>query len=57
MTVTAIPTCPHCGEDQALEMDPASPPDEEAQVLLADPPFHFVCTSSGCCVSGAPGPP
>jgi hypothetical protein len=41
-------TCPHCGEDLVLEIDPASPPDAQARVLLADPPFRYVCASPTC---------
>jgi hypothetical protein len=48
MTAPAIPTCPRCGEPMVLQMDPASPPDSQAQVLLADPPFRYACASSGC---------
>jgi len=48
MTGSPAPRCPHCGADLVLEMDPASPPDALASVLLADPPFHYVCTSSDC---------
>lgn len=44
----SIPSCPSCGAELVLEMDPASPPDELATVLSADPPFRFVCASSTC---------
>ena len=52
MTDPAILRCPRCGEDLVLQMDPSSPPDDEACVLLADPPFRYVCPSSDC--EGAP---
>jgi hypothetical protein len=29
-------------------MDPASPPDAQANVLLADPPYRYVCVSPDC---------
>ncbi|MDQ6934253.1 MAG: hypothetical protein M3130_03015 [Actinomycetota bacterium] len=48
MTGSPAPSCPHCGDDLVLEMDPASPPDALASVLLADPPFRYVCASSQC---------
>jgi hypothetical protein len=48
------PRCPSCGEDLVLEMDPAVPPDAQAQVLLADPPFRYACQSPAC--SGVGGP-
>jgi hypothetical protein len=48
MTGSPTPTCPACGDDLILEIDPASPPDAGAEVLLADPPFRFVCASSSC---------
>ena len=48
MTAYVIPRCPACGEDLVLEMDPASPPDAQSQVLLADPPFRYVCDNPGC---------
>lgn len=51
MTVSSIPKCPNCGGGLVLEMDPASPPDAEASVLLADPPFRYVCASSDCSLS------
>ncbi len=31
-----------------LEMDPAAPPDSQAVVLLADPPFRLVCSDPDC---------
>ncbi len=48
MNGSPISMCPNCGEDLVLEMDPASPPDAQASVLLADPPFRYVCASSDC---------
>jgi len=48
MTGSPTPRCPTCGDDLVLEMDPASPPDDQASVLLADPPFHYVCASPEC---------
>lgn len=57
MTAFHTPRCPNCGQDLVLEMDPASPSDAEATVLLADPPFRYVCASSDCPpLSPAPGP-
>ena len=53
MTTSSIPACPRCGAPLVLEMDPASPPDSQAQVLLADPPFRYVCASSRCSSSGS----
>ena len=35
-----------------LEMDPDSPPDDEASVLLADPPFRYSCGSPDCSRAG-----
>ena len=52
MTGSPHPTCPACGEALVLEMDPAAPPDAEASVLLADPPFRYVCASPGCSALG-----
>ena len=48
MTAYVIPRCPACGDDLVLEMDPASPPDAQSQVLLADPPFRYVCEGPRC---------
>ena len=48
MTESPFPRCPSCGADLVPEMDPTSPPDAEASVLLADPPFRYVCASPGC---------
>jgi hypothetical protein len=48
MAVSHIPTCPTCGDDLVLEIDPASPPDEQASALLADPPFRYVCVAPEC---------
>ncbi|MEP7091382.1 MAG: hypothetical protein ABI776_14885 [Nocardioidaceae bacterium] len=48
MTGSATSRCPSCGEELVLQMDPSSPPDAQASVLLADPPFRFVCASSAC---------
>jgi len=41
-------TCPRCGADLVLEMDPVSPPDDRAIALLADPPYRYVCPSPSC---------
>ena len=46
--MTGLPSCPHCAADLVLEMDPTAPPDSQARVLLADPPFRYVCASAGC---------
>jgi hypothetical protein len=48
MTGSTGPRCTQCGDDLILEMDPSSPPDAQAPVLLADPPFRYVCASSDC---------
>jgi hypothetical protein len=48
MTGSPDARCPGCGEDLVLEMDPAAPPDAQARVLLADPPFRYGCPSSDC---------
>ena len=48
MTGSATPQCPSCGEELVLQMDPASPPDAQARLLLADPPFRYVCPSPDC---------
>lgn len=48
MAAAHIRRCPTCGEELVLEMDPAAPPDAQAVVLLADPPFRFVCPSPDC---------
>ena len=48
MSGSRIPRCPSCGEALVLEMDPAVPPDAQANALLADPPFRYVCESSDC---------
>ena len=48
MTGSMTPTCVGCGADLVLEMDPAAPPDAQAQVLLADPPYRLVCTNPRC---------
>jgi hypothetical protein len=48
MTGSQVPSCPRCGKELVLELDPAAPPDSQASVLLADPPFRYVCESSGC---------
>ena len=56
MVTPSIPRCRGCGEELVLEMDPASPPDEGASVLLADPPFRYVCRSAAC-APAAPAPP
>jgi len=60
MTGATHPRCPGCGEDLVLEMDPACPPDSQARVLLADPPFRYVCASQGCSLTSldtSPGAP
>ena len=57
MTGSRIPRCPNCGEALVLEMDPAAPPDAQASVLLADPPFRYVCTSANCSSPRMPTPP
>jgi hypothetical protein len=54
MTAAPFPDCPRCHEPMVLEMDPASPPDSQSQVLLADPPFHFVCVSGSCSSATTP---
>jgi hypothetical protein len=41
-------TCPTCGEDLVLELDPAAPEDADAVVLSADPPYRYVCPSPDC---------
>jgi hypothetical protein len=51
----ATPKCPTCGEDLVLEMDPAAPSDGHASVLLADPPFRYVCASPDCSSRRAAG--
>ena len=48
MTGSTLPRCPACGEELILQLDPAAPPDAQARVLLADPPFRYVCESSDC---------
>ena len=48
MTDSTIPRCPSCSEDLVLEMDPAAPPDSQANVLLDDPPFRYVYASTTC---------
>ena len=48
MPAPAVPRCPSCGEEMVLEMNPASPQDDEAVVLSADPPFRYGCTSPAC---------
>lgn len=48
MTSSPTPRCPSCGEELVLEIDPAAPPDAEANALLADPPFRYVCVSPDC---------
>ena len=57
MTGSPIPRCPNCGEDLVLEMDPAAPPDAQASVLLADPPFRYACSSANCSSPGMTTPP
>ena len=57
MTSSRIPQCPHCGEALVLEMDPAAPPDAQANALLADPPFRYVCASANCSSPGMATPP
>jgi hypothetical protein len=53
MTGSTLPRCPACGEELILQLDPAAPPDAQARVLLADPPFRYVCGSPDC--RAAPG--
>ena len=48
MTGPFTQTCHACHEELVLAMDPAAPPDEECSVLLADPPFRYVCVSATC---------
>jgi hypothetical protein len=48
MTGSPVPRCPSCSQELVLEIDPASTPDAEANVLLADPPFRYVCDSPSC---------
>lgn len=48
MAGSRIPRCPSCGEALVLEMDPGAPPDAQASVLLADPPFRYLCTATDC---------
>ena len=48
MTDSPFPRCFSCGADLVPEMDPTTPPDAEASVLLSDPPFRFVCVSPDC---------
>jgi len=48
MTDSPFPRCSSCGADLVPEMDPTTPPDAEASVLLSDPPFRFVCVSPDC---------
>jgi hypothetical protein len=48
MTGSPMPRCPSCGAGLVVEMDPAAPPDADAIVLCADPPFRYVCASSQC---------
>ncbi len=48
MTDSSFQRCPSCRADLVPEMDPTAPPDAEASVLLADPPFRYVCVSSEC---------
>ena len=57
MTGSRIPRCPDCGEALVLEMDPAAPPDAQASVLLADPPFRYVCASTNCSSPTTTTPP
>jgi hypothetical protein len=55
MPTSPYPACPTCGEDLVLEMDPAAPADAQASVLLADPPFRYVCASGTCSSPGSTG--
>ena len=52
MSGPATPSCPACGAELVLEMDPTSPPDAQSSVLLADPPFRYVCQSATCARAG-----
>lgn len=47
-----VTPCPLCGQELVLQMDPAAPPDTQATVLLADPPFRYVCASPDCSWAG-----
>ena len=57
MTGSRIPRCPNCGEALVLEMDPPTPPDSQASMLLADPPFRYVCDATNCSSRGMTTPP
>ena len=48
MNGPATPRCPACGAELVLAMDPAAPPDDQAVLLLADPPFRYGCASPSC---------
>lgn len=57
MTASPNPKCPVCGEELVLEMDATTPPDAQTEVLLADPPFRYVCSSSDCSLPRTLDPP
>jgi hypothetical protein len=44
----SAPRCPSCGEDLVLQLNQTTPPDDQAVVLCADPPFRYECTSPSC---------
>jgi hypothetical protein len=46
--IASVPRCPACGDELVLELNQAAPPDEQAVVLCADPPFRYVCASPSC---------
>ncbi len=48
MTALPMPRCPSCGDELVIAMDPNSPPEGDEGLLLADPPFRYVCPSPGC---------
>jgi hypothetical protein len=52
MTGSTMPRCPSCGEELVIEMDPDLSPDTQEGLLLADPPFRYVCASPGCSQPG-----
>ncbi len=57
MAGSSFPSCPVCGGRLVLEMDPDSPPDDGARVLLADPPFRYSCGSADCAGDGSSARP
>lgn len=48
MSSSPSSTCPSCGRELVLEIDPAAPSEERADVLLADPPYRYGCPSPRC---------